>query len=77
MANEAPAENGNEQPLVATAARPSTLERAVERSTIHIDAAACIKWFFLGTAILVIVVALVWSGRYDLAVSLFSLTPKL
>lgn len=54
----------------------STLARFVDRSTIHIDAAACIKWLFLGAAILIAVVALVWAGRYDLIVGFLSSVPR-
>jgi hypothetical protein len=57
--------------------RPSALEKAVERSTIHIDAAACIKWTFLGLAILVIVIASVRAGSHDLAAGLVAIVAKL
>ena len=56
--------------------KPSTLEKFAERSTIHIDAAACIKWTFIGTALLVVVLALVASGKYELAVGLIGLPIK-
>lgn len=38
--------------------RLSPVERAIERSTIHLDIAACIRWTFIGVA----VVILAWSG---------------
>ena len=69
-------ERAHRQDVTESAPKVSTLEKFAERSTIHIDAAACIKWTFIGTALLVVVLALVVSGKYELAAGIMSLPIK-
>ena len=76
MDREPKLEHARRQDLVELTPKVSTLEKFAERSTIHIDAAACIKWTFIGTALLVVVLALVVSGKYELAAGLLSLPIK-
>lgn len=46
---------------LASDMRLSPVERVIERSTFHFDVAHCIKWTFVGIAVLIIA----WSGTGD------------
>ena len=76
MDREPKLEHAHRQDLAELTPKVSTLGKFAERSTIHIDAAACIKWIFIGTALLVVVLGLVVSGKYELAAEIISLPIK-
>ena len=59
---------------IGFSSRRSKFEQIIENSTIHIDAAACIRWSFLGFTVLILVIASIFTGQTaEISSAVFSL----